>query len=121
MPTSPLWAWPFAAVLLALATLPQLAPKLWARPRRRAGVLAALAAPTLAMLALGDRRALAHAATEYVGFMALLTALWGVTAGVIVDVRARPGLGTNLAWLAAGTLMASVLGTTGAMSVPAAR
>ena len=58
--------------------------------------------------------ALANALQEYVPFIVLLFALYYISGGIVVrgDIPALPR--TNAAFLALGTLLASVIGTTGA-------
>ncbi|MGF6636357.1 Na+/H+ antiporter NhaD/arsenite permease-like protein [Paraburkholderia sp. MM5496-R1] len=115
---SALWGLPFAGVLLSIAILPLIAPALW---HHHFGKIAAawalafivpLAVSFGASAALG---ALAHAMLdEYIPFIILLTALYTVAGGICVrgNLHGTPRL--NTAILALGTLLASVMGTTGA-------
>jgi Na+/H+ antiporter NhaD/arsenite permease-like protein len=116
-----LWALPFAGILLSIAAGPLLVPKLWhahygkvaalwtlvtlAAIAASAGLPAALAAFVHAMLA------------EYMSFIVLLFALYTVAGGLLVtgDLGGRPW--SNTLVLAAGTAMASVVGTTGATMI----
>ncbi len=120
-PPPVLGALPFAGLLLSLALVPMLAPRLWPR---RLGVIALFwSAAFLIPLTLytGPRAALAEAwqalLTAYLPFVSLLLALYAAAGGILI--RGGPG-GTpasNTAWLAAGTLLAGAIGTTGASMV----
>ena len=62
--------------------------------------------------------ALAHAAlADYLGFIAILFALYVVAGGILVESTLRGTPAGNAAILAFGTLIASVVGTTGAAMI----
>jgi Na+/H+ antiporter NhaD/arsenite permease-like protein len=114
------WALPFFGVLLSIATGPVLFPKIW---NRHYGKFAAgWSVLTIAPIALvyGVPVAIAsivHAVfAEYMSFM-LLFALYTVAGGILItgDLQGTPLV--NTAMLALGTLMASVVGTTGAAMI----
>ncbi len=112
------WALPFAGVLLSIAVLPLLAPALWHHHFGKIAGAWALAF-LLPFAALhGAHAALAisvHAlVAEYLPFIILLTALFTVAGGICVrgNLHGTPALNTVL--LALGTLLASLMGTTGA-------
>ncbi|WP_231602359.1 sodium:proton antiporter [Herbaspirillum chlorophenolicum] len=112
------WALPFAGVLLSIALLPLLAPALWHHHfgKIAAGWGLAFLLPFAA--AAGAHAALAvtiHALlAEYLPFIILLAALFAVAGGICVrgNLHGTPALNTGL--LALGTVLASVMGTTGA-------
>ncbi len=114
-------AGPFVLVLASIALGPTLFPRLW--HRRRVRVLILLSA--LAFLGTAFRAGLAVAITQTAGalvhewmpFSALLLALYATGGGILVSGGpwGRP-LGNTLL-LAIGTLLAGVLGTTGAVLV----
>jgi Na+/H+ antiporter NhaD/arsenite permease-like protein len=115
------WALPFAGILLTIAFAPLLSRTLW---HRHYGKLAfAWAALTLTPLAAlhGVDTAVAtlvHALlADYLGFIAILFALYVVAGGILVTgaLRGTPLVNTSL--LAFGTLIASVVGTTGAAMI----
>ena len=112
------WALPFAGVLLSIAVLPLLAPSLWHHHFGKiAGAWAlALLLPLAATQGLHAALAISvHAlVTEYLPFIILLTALFTVAGGICVrgNLHGTPALNTGL--LALGTLLASIMGTTGA-------
>jgi Na+/H+ antiporter NhaD/arsenite permease-like protein len=116
-----LWVLPFAGMLLSIAILPLLAPHLW---HRRYGTIAGLWALLFlvpAALAFGPDIAgyeLAHIIlADYVPFIILLFALFTISGGILVTGNLHGSPGTNTAILAIGTLLASVIGTTGASMV----
>jgi Na+/H+ antiporter NhaD/arsenite permease-like protein len=106
---------PFGVLLSAMAALPVLAPHTWERRSVQALVVALCGTPVLVYLCLnGLAGAALHAASSYVTFIATLGALFITTSGIHVtaDVEATPR--TNVLWLALGSLLASLIGTTGA-------
>ncbi len=117
------WPWmlPFLGILITIATGPLLFPRLWHHHYGKlAFIWAALAIVPIA--ALYDIQtaldALVHALVgEYLSFIVLLFALYVVAGGVLVsgDLRGTPLV--NTAILTIGTLMASVVGTTGAAMI----
>jgi Na+/H+ antiporter NhaD/arsenite permease-like protein len=117
------WAWalPFAGLLLTIATGPLLFPTVWHHHYGK--IAAGWAVLTLAPLALafGVPAALAglvHAIlAEYVSFIVLLFALYTVAGGLLItgNLGGRP-LG-NILVLAFGTIIASIVGTTGAAMI----
>ena len=115
------WGLPFAGMLLSIALCPLLMAKIW---HGHYGQIAfGWAAVTLAAIAafFGAPAALAafvHAAlAEYMSFIILLFALYVVAGGILVTGTLRGTPAANLAILAFGTLIASVVGTTGASMI----
>jgi Na+/H+ antiporter NhaD/arsenite permease-like protein len=118
----PVWsAVPFALLLGAIALLPLVAEHFWHSNRNRALVAAALALPVAGyLLWLGpttggkSTAALLGEMSHYASFIVLLAALYVVSGGVLLlgDFPARPL--TNTAFLAAGVVLANLIGTTGA-------
>src|SRR6478735_6968034 len=115
------WALPFIGILLTIATGPLLFPRLW---HHHYGKLAfAWSVLTLAPFAAlhGAPAALAafvHAMlAEYLSFIVLLFALYVVAGGVLVTGKLRGTPLVNTAILAFGTMIASVVGTTGASMI----
>jgi Na+/H+ antiporter NhaD/arsenite permease-like protein len=107
----------FVVMLLSIAILP-LTPleHWWHKNRNKLIVGLALAAYPLVWVVLiePNLHALAETVEEYVSFIILLGTLFYVSGGILLtgDLRATPG--TNLKFLAFGTLIASFVGTTGA-------
>ena len=115
------WALPFIGILLTIAVGPLLFPRLWHHHYGKfAFVWGALAIVPIA--ALYDvptaTAAFAHALlAEYLSFIVLLFTLYVVAGGILVtgDLRGTPLI--NTAILAFGTLIASIVGTTGAAMI----
>jgi Na+/H+ antiporter NhaD/arsenite permease-like protein len=115
------WALPFIGILLTIATGPLVFPRLWHRHYDKiAFVWGALTLAPLAALH-GVPAALAafvHAVfAEYLSFIVLLFALYVVAGGVLVTGNLRGTPPVNAVILAFGTLIASVVGTTGAAMI----
>jgi Na+/H+ antiporter NhaD/arsenite permease-like protein len=117
----PAWsAGPFVLLLLTIALLPLLAAGWWHANRNKAVVVAVIAVPTAGyLLSLGEagRAGLLHELAEYFSFISLLLALYVSSGGIVLrgDLPGRPR--TNLLFLAAGAVLANVIGTTGASMV----
>src|SRR5512143_4167197 len=108
------WALPFAGMLLAIAVLPLAAPRFWESNLRKLAVAAALALPVLAFYLRARPEALGDGAGDYVSFIVLLGGLFVISGGILLegDLEASPR--TNATFLAAGAVLASLIGTTGA-------
>ena len=115
---SPWWGLPFAALLLSIALLPLCVPAFWHHHfgKVTAGWSLAFLLPFGAVFGLAAASAeFVHALlAEYIPFILLLTALYTVAGGIHIrgNLRGTPGL--NVAILAIGALLASLMGTTGA-------
>jgi Na+/H+ antiporter NhaD/arsenite permease-like protein len=114
-------ALPFAGLLLSIALGPLLLPKLWHHHYGK--IAAAWSLLTLASLAWFSGVSVTLAAfvhamlAEYLSFIVLLITLYTVAGGIIVsgDIRGTPWINTGV--LALGTLIASLVGTTGAAMI----
>ncbi len=112
------WGIPFAGLLLSIALMPLLAPNFWHHHFGKVTLFWALAFLIPASVAFGPGMAAAgavHAAfAEYIPFIILLTALFVVAGGICLrgNLHGTPALNTGL--LALGTVLASLMGTTGA-------
>ena len=115
------WALPFAGLLLTIAAGPTLFRRLWHSHYGKIALLwAALVIVPLALAygAGASAEALAHALLgEYLSFIVLLFALYTVAGGILVTGNLRGTPVGNTAILAFGTLIASVVGTTGAAMI----
>nr|WP_232064268.1 sodium:proton antiporter [Paraburkholderia dioscoreae] len=115
---SALWGLPFAAMLLSIAVFPLIAPVLWHHHFGKIAAAWALVFLVPFALSFGAGAAfgtLVHALLEeYIPFIVLLTALYTVAGGICVrgNLHGTPRLNTGI--LALGTLLASIMGTTGA-------
>lgn len=115
------WGIPFVGILLSIALLPQLAGHFWEHHMPAiAGFWIALTLIPLAVLH-GAGVALDSAfhvvLLEYLPFVLLLFALFTIAGGIVVggNLHGTPAVNTTL--LAIGTVLASLIGTTGASMV----
>ncbi|MCF7530276.1 sodium:proton antiporter [Neisseria lisongii] len=113
-----LWGLPFALILLSIALGPLLVPHLW---HHHFGKITAfwtllfLIPFTYTFGAQTGIHTVAHAMIEeYIPFIIILFALYTISGGILVwgNLHGSPKLNTGL--LAIGTLLASLMGTTGA-------
>jgi Na+/H+ antiporter NhaD/arsenite permease-like protein len=115
------WALPFIGILLTIAIAPLLAPRLWQRHYGKLAFLwAALAVVPLAALYDLPTALAAFLHTmlaDYMSFIVLLLSLYVVAGGILVTGNLRGTPLVNTAILALGTLMASLVGTTGAAMI----
>src|SRR6266508_2869581 len=105
---------PFALMLLVIAVFPLWLPHWWESNRNKLMVAGTLGLPVLFLYALRQPEALVRMGEEYVAFIILLGGLYVISGGVLLrgDLMATPL--TNAGFLAAGSVLASALGTTGA-------
>jgi Na+/H+ antiporter NhaD/arsenite permease-like protein len=104
-------------MLLAIAICPLWAPHWWESNRNKLVVAALLGAPVLLLYLFRRPAALLHTGEDYLSFIILLAALYAISGGIRLtgDLEATPL--TNTAFLAGGTVLASLIGTTGASMV----
>lgn len=112
------WALPFAGMLLSIAFFPMFAATFWHHHFGKISAAWALAflLPFAASHGFGAAYPLlVHAVVdEYLPFIVLLGALYTIAGGICVygNLRGSPRMNTSI--LALGTVLASVMGTTGA-------
>jgi Na+/H+ antiporter NhaD/arsenite permease-like protein len=115
------WSIPFVGILLSIALMPLFAAHLWHHHYGK--IAAAWAALFLLPFAAAFGAGAAwyeftHVLVlEYIPFIALLTALYTAGGGVMLKGSLVGTPGTNVTLLAIGTVMASLMGTTGAAMV----
>src|SRR5579872_3061176 len=117
---TPVWAIvPFASYLLLIALAPLLFEPLWARNRNKLLIGLLLGTPVIIYFAgRADGVALvAQAIVEYLSFIALLGALFVISSGIYLRGSFAGTPLVNTAFLAAGSLLASLIGTTGASAL----
>jgi len=115
------WALPFAAMLLSIAAGPLLFPKFWHGHYGKIAFgwsLLALAAIAAFYGFPSAAAALVHAVlSEYLSFIVLLFALYVVAGGILLTGNLRGTPLINTALLGIGTVIASLVGTTGAAMI----
>lgn len=107
---------PFGIMLLMIAIGPLIAEKFWEKNVNKLIVSLVLGVPTAVCLIMGGMTAeLEHQLFfDYIPFIVLLLALFVITGGIHMsgDIKAKPIINTG--FLAAGWVLASIMGTTGA-------
>nr|WP_245504654.1 sodium:proton antiporter [Aquabacter spiritensis] len=116
-----LWALPFVGMLLSIALFPLLANRFWHHHYGKVALVWALAFLVPFALTYGPgltAHEVVHTALlEYIPFIILLFALFTVSGGILVVGNIHGSPATNTAILAFGTVIASLIGTTGASMV----
>jgi len=115
----PVWTLlPFAGLLLSIAILPLVAAHWWHQDRNRALVAAGFSVPIALYFPLAHGAAgwhqLAESAHEYVAFIALIGSLFLVSGGIVVRGSLSGTPLVNTVFLALGSVLANLIGTTGA-------
>ncbi len=105
---------PFAVLLLGIAVLPLAIPHAWEKNKNKAIFTALIALPTATYILANDYHMLEHAALEYFSFIVLLASLYVTAGGVVLKGDLRRGTMTNAGLLSFGSVLASIIGTTGA-------
>lgn len=112
------WGLPFAGVLLSIALMPLLLPKVWHHHYGKIAFGWALlfVLPYGAVFGPGAAGGvLVHTLlAEYVPFIVLLVALFTSAGGIYVRGNLHGSPGTNVAIMTVGAVLSSVMGTTGA-------
>ena len=105
---------PFALMLLVIAVFPLWLPHWWENNRNKLLVGCVLGGPILGLYVTRRPGALVAMGEEYVSFIILLAGLYVISGGVMLrgDLSATPL--TNTGFLAVGSVLASIVGTTGA-------
>ncbi|MEP7032162.1 MAG: sodium:proton antiporter, partial [Pseudolabrys sp.] len=115
------WALPFGGILLCIATGPLLFKKIWHDHYGKIAALWALLVLAAIAIMFGPSAALAgliHAAlAEYMSFIILLFALYVVAGGIHISGTLRGAPLINAGILVLGTVIASIVGTTGAAMI----
>lgn len=115
------WALPFVGLLLSIAILPIIAHHVWENHQGKISAFWSLLllAPLLAFSGLENTlQALVHTGfLDYIPFILMLLALFTAAGGIVVRGNLHGSPATNAAMLVIGSLLASVIGTTGASMV----
>jgi Na+/H+ antiporter NhaD/arsenite permease-like protein len=113
-----LWALPFCAILLAIATGPLFYPHFWEHHQGKIAAAASAAVILPLILSAGFGAALAAVLhtllLEYMSFIILLFALFTIAGGILITGNIHGSPVTNSAILLIGAVLASFVGTTGA-------
>jgi len=114
----PIWSiLPFAGILLSIALIPLFAPHFWGHHFRKILVFWALvfAVPFLFFFREVAVHEIVHAIIiDYIPFILLLWALFTVSGGIYIKGTLKGSPAINTVILLTGTVLASIIGTTGA-------
>src|SRR5262245_555096 len=111
----PLWSLlPFVAMLLSIAVVPMIFPEWWDSNRNKTILSIVLSLPVLAVILPCDPGLLKHSLLDYFSFLTLLGALFVISGGIHLTGAFAGTPLVNTTFLAAGALLANVIGTTGA-------
>jgi Na+/H+ antiporter NhaD/arsenite permease-like protein len=108
---------PYILLMLSLAFLPLICPKIWHKFEKI--ILLAIAVFTILVIISIEKNAsvntLTHVLTaEYIPFMAIIFALYTVSSGIYLELNMADSLKNNVLLLLAGAILANFIGTTGA-------
>ncbi|MCC6947485.1 MAG: sodium:proton antiporter [Bradyrhizobiaceae bacterium] len=116
-----IWIAPFAGILLSIAIFPLAAPHFWHHHFGKVSLFWALAfiVPFAILHGAGTAGAeVVHTALlEYIPFIILLFALFAVAGGILLTGNLHGSPVVNTSILGIGTVIASIIGTTGASMV----
>jgi len=117
----PAWsALPFAGILLSIALFPLLAPHFWHHhfPKVSAGWALLFAVPFVWRFGSEGMHELLHMGiVDYVPFLVLIATLFTIGGGIHVAGSLRGTPAVNATLMAIGTMLASLVGTTGASMI----
>lgn len=112
------WGIPFAGILLSIALLPLVVPTVWHHHYGKIITIWTLlfVLPFAFVFGLDTIMSIVAHATleEYIPFILLLLALFTVSGGILITGNLKGTPKFNVFLLAIGTLLASIMGTTGA-------
>jgi len=113
----PLLLIPFALQLLAIAVMPFLAHRWWERHYPKVSVFLGGSTVLYYLLILGRGGRLLDPLHEYISFVVLMASLFIVAGGIHIRVSGEATPWKNVLFLLVGSVLASVIGTTGASMV----
>jgi Na+/H+ antiporter NhaD/arsenite permease-like protein len=117
MPSTPFWAvLPFVGYLLLIALVPTFFGRFWERNSNKLFVALLASSPVFVYLLAAPHGGalLGRAACDYLSFTALLAALFTISGGICLHGALAGSPLVNTAFLAAGSVLGSLVGTTGA-------
>ncbi|MCX7877844.1 MAG: sodium:proton antiporter [Ignavibacteria bacterium] len=104
---------PFILLLLSIAVLPLTAGTFWSKNYHLVSLgLAGVTSVYYLVISRGGD--LLHSIEEYVMFISLLTALYVISGGILLDIKGIATPMRNVMFLATGAVIANLVGTTGA-------
>lgn len=111
----PLWSViPFVALLLMIATGPLFYEHFWHHHYPKIAIALGLAVAMYYIFVLHNTHQPIHSLFEYLSFIALLTALFVASGGILLGWDTKGSPLANVALLVVGAAIANIIGTTGA-------
>lgn len=111
----PLWSLlPFVLMLLSIAILPMATPSFWSSNRNKTILSLIISIPVLVLVLQAQPRLLMHSMLDYASFIILLGALFVISGGIHIRGAWAGTPLVNTGYLAAGAVLANLIGTTGA-------
>ncbi len=108
------WIYPFIINLLGLALLPLFFPHFWEKNTNKGWFAFSVALAPFIFLVCYHPEHLLHTLHDYFSFITLLIGLFITSGGIFLDGNLEAQPKTNTLFLAAGSVLASLIGTTGA-------
>jgi Na+/H+ antiporter NhaD/arsenite permease-like protein len=106
---------PFVLLLLMIATGPLFYHRFWEHHYAKLSIgLGGVVALYYGFLIEHGTRIMLHALEEYISFIALITALFVTSGGILISIQRRGNPLINTALLFFGALLSNLIGTTGA-------
>ncbi len=105
---------PFVILLLAIATGPLFYKHHWEKHYGKYSILLAVIVAGYYVFVLNEFSGLQKTITEYISFIALMTSLFVVASGILINVDRKATPIVNTIFLLIGAVLANFIGTTGA-------
>ncbi|MBI4245223.1 MAG: sodium:proton antiporter [Planctomycetes bacterium] len=109
-----LWCMPFVLLLLSIAVLPLVAEHWWHKNSNKAIISCVFGVPIALLMFNMDTHILLHTFIDYLAFIALLTALFIISGGIVIKGSYTGKPLTNVVIFLIGAVLANFIGTTGA-------
>jgi Na+/H+ antiporter NhaD/arsenite permease-like protein len=117
----PFWALPFLGLLFSIAVFPLISHHAWEKHQGKVALFWSflLLVPLYIFVGSGETfTAIVHtAALDYIPFIVMLLALFTTAGGIVVRGNLHGAPATNVTLLVIGSILASIIGTTGASMV----
>ena len=111
---NPLFILPFGALLLCIATMPLLLPKVWEHHFKKISVGLGLIAVLYYLFGLHAGMRMLGVGWEYFSFIVFIGSLFIVAGGIHIRTQGEATPLVNTLYLMAGAVLANLIGTTGA-------
>src|SRR5271154_756032 len=111
---NPFFVLPFVALLLSMATLPLLLPKIWEHHYKKIACGLGLVPVVYYLFGLHAGGRILDVAWEYISFIVFIGSLFIVAGGIHVRTQGEATPFHNVLFLLGGAVMANLVGTTGA-------